>query len=187
MKYNKSIVIIILGLFAFLLYSSLIFSASNAKHKERAALKDNLSTAQGEIKHLKQQLIKEQTSNHRLQAQNIEYQQTRYKQHKELYSLVTVTHYSPNDRGINSDSDPTNTATMSKPIPGKTIAISTELVRMGWLGRRIYIENKGMFIASDRLNVNIQGCQVDICVGSEKEAYKLGKKEDVFACVVYDK
>ena len=159
--------------------------------KEIKALEGNISLAQTQLlkqskhtMHLKDQLIKEQTSNHRLNAQNIQYQKERYKRHKELYSLVTVTHYSPNDRGINSDSDPTNTATMSRPIPGKTIAISTELVRMGWLGRRIYVENKGMFIASDRLNPNIKGKQIDVCVSSEKMAYKLGRKENVFACVV---
>lgn len=106
-----------------------------------------------------------------------------YKKDVEATSTlnVTVTFYHPDSRGINSDSDPSKTALMVKPIVGKTIAISKELFDLGWLGKKIYIEGFGIRIASDRMNSNVQGKHIDICVASKEEAFKLGIKYGIKA------
>ena len=92
---------------------------------------------------------------------------------------VTVTHYCPWARGINSDSDPTNTALMTTPKPGYTIAISKELVDKGWLGHKVYIEGFGIGRIEDRMGKSVTGNHIDICVGTEKEAMKFGKRNEV--------
>lgn len=100
--------------------------------------------------------------------------------------LVKVSFYHPASRGINSDSDPTNTATMRRPTVGRTIAISDELFNDGWLGFKIYIDRHGVFVAEDRMGVDengnpIKGKQIDICVSSEAEAFRLGIRHNVVA------
>lgn len=94
---------------------------------------------------------------------------------------VTVSFYHPESRGINSDSDHTNTATMTKPVVGRTIAISDELFNLGWLGNKIYIDGFGVFLAEDRMGESIKGKCIDICVSSKKRAFQLGKKYDIVA------
>ncbi len=88
---------------------------------------------------------------------------------------VTVTFYHPDSKGINSDSDPSKTATMTEPVAGRTVAISSELIEAGWLGSKIYIEGIGVFKAEDRMNTKLKGLRIDICVTSYKEAIKRGK------------
>ena len=95
--------------------------------------------------------------------------------------IVTVTFYHPESKGINSDSDHTNTATMTNPIVGRTVAISDELFLLGWLGNKIYIEGYGVFIAEDRMSKSIKGKCLDICVGSKKAAFRLGRKFKIIA------
>ena len=95
--------------------------------------------------------------------------------------MVTISFYHPPSKGINSDSDPTNTATMTRPIVGRTVAISNDLFKAGWLGWKIYIEGFGVFICEDRMGSKVEGKQIDICVSSEKKAFKLGKKYNVIA------
>ena len=100
--------------------------------------------------------------------------------------VVKISLYHPATRGINSDSDPTKTATMRKPTVGKTVAISDELFYDGWLGFKVYIDQYGVFVAEDRMGVDengdpIKGRQIDICVGSEEEALILGVKYGVVA------
>lgn len=95
--------------------------------------------------------------------------------------VVTVSFYHPNSRGINSDTDPTNTAIMVAPIVGRTVAISTELFEAGWLGQKIYIDGFGIFVCEDRMSSKIKGKQIDICVASRKEAFQRGKKYNIIA------
>ena len=92
---------------------------------------------------------------------------------------VTVTFYCPAEKGINSDSDHTKTATMTKPICGRTIAISKSLFKKGWLGCEVYVEGLGVFKIEDRMGKSIQGDCIDICIGTKKEAMTLGKKHNI--------
>lgn len=101
---------------------------------------------------------------------------------------VKITFYVPNLKGINSDSDPTKTATMEKPVPGWTCAISRDLVEAGWLGRKIWIKGLGIRYASDIMADSYKGVpirkQIDICVGKKElksEIKKLGNNENILA------
>jgi len=94
---------------------------------------------------------------------------------------VTLTGYHPWSNGINSDGYPETTATMTKPVAGRTCALSSELVNRGWLGKKIYIEGVGVFKADDRMNVNLNGARIDLCMGSLQEALNFGKKKNILA------
>ena len=93
--------------------------------------------------------------------------------------IITVSFYHPKSKGINSDSDHTKTATMTRPVVGRTVAISDELFNLGWLGNKIYIDGFGVFLAEDRMGPSIKGKCVDICVSSKKKAFQLGKRYNV--------
>lgn len=95
--------------------------------------------------------------------------------------IVKISFYHPQSRGINSDSDHTKTATMTKPIVGRTVAISDELFNAGWLGSKIYINGFGIFRAEDRMSKDISGKQIDVCVASRKRAMRLGIKHNIIA------
>lgn len=96
-------------------------------------------------------------------------------------SRVTLTAYHPWSGGINSDSDPDKTATMTEAIPGLTCALSSSLVEQGWLGQKIYIEGYGIFNADDRMSTSLLGDRIDLCLGSKKTALSLGRKHKVLA------
>lgn len=97
---------------------------------------------------------------------------------------VILTWYHPESGGINTDGNPNRTATMTKPVVGRTIAISKELVRKGWLGKKIYIEGYGVFVAEDRMSSALSGCRIDICCASKKIAMRNGKKHDIYCSVL---
>ncbi len=94
---------------------------------------------------------------------------------------VTLTGYHPWSNGINSDGSPEKTATMTRPVVGRTCAISSELVNRGWLGKRIYIEGIGVFKAEDRMSTSLNGLRIDLVMGSRKEALNFGKKKNILA------
>lgn len=96
---------------------------------------------------------------------------------------VKVTGYHPDSGGINSDSNPAMTATMTPHKAGRTCAISTELVEAGWLGKEIYVEGFGMMIANDRLAKGIKGKQIDLCKGSYNDAMAVGVNMNVLASI----
>ena len=100
------------------------------------------------------------------------------------YQAITVTAYHPNSRGINSDAHPNKTALMRKPISGYTLAVSTELVELGWLGKKIYIDGWGVGRATDRMGRSIKGKRIDICAPSLKVAKRFGVKKDVLSIVL---
>ncbi|MBT4875835.1 MAG: 3D domain-containing protein [Desulfobacula sp.] len=94
---------------------------------------------------------------------------------------VTLTGYHPWSNGINSDGYPQTTATMTQPVVGRTCAISSELVNRGWLGKKIYIEGVGVFMAEDRMNIDLNGLRIDLCMGSLEDALNFGKKKNILA------
>jgi len=100
------------------------------------------------------------------------------------YQRVTLTAYHPKSGGMNSDSNPNKTALMVTPRAGYTLAISTELVHLGWLGKKIYVEGFGIFKAEDRMNVDLKGKRIDICSPTLKYAKKFGVKKDRLAIVL---
>ena len=117
-----------------------------------------------------------------------------YERTKRRTRIVKITWYHPQSRGINSDSDPSNTAAMTKPVSGVHIAVSRDL--KDWHGARIYLDSKklpvryrGVRWAHDLLNDRlpdkvlpngtvIRGAlirnQIDIVAPSEKEAIAMG-------------
>jgi len=110
-----------------------------------------------------------------------------YLEKERMRSLeVKITFYAPDLGGINSDTTPDKTATMQTPVPGWTCAISRDLVRAGWLGRRIYIKGLGVRYASDIMGKSVNGKiierQIDICVGKKNvwtETKKFGKSKEI--------
>lgn len=102
---------------------------------------------------------------------------------KDLYH-IKVTGYHPWSGGINSDSNPAMTSTMTPHKAGRTCAISTELVEAGWLGKEIYIDGYGMMVANDRLSKKIKGKQIDLCKGTLREALAVGNNHNVLATLV---
>ena len=122
---------------------------------------------------------------HRLSMSNME-TKALYKQLDNTGSeKVILTWYHPESGGINTDGNPYRTATMTKPVVGRTIAISKELVRKGWLGKKIYIEGYGVFVAEDRMSSALPGCRIDICCASKKIAMRNGKKHNIYCSVLY--
>ena len=100
------------------------------------------------------------------------------------YQIVTVTAYHPKSRGINSDAYPNRTALMREPISGYTLAVSTELVKLGWLGKKIYIDGWGVGHATDRMGKSVKGKRIDVCSPSLKAAKKFGVRKDVLSIVL---
>ena len=92
---------------------------------------------------------------------------------------IKITFYAPKLRGINSDKNPNRTALMKKPISGWTCAISRDLMELGWLGKKIYIDGIGIRYASDLMAKTYKGKkitkQIDLCVG-KKDVFGLSKK-----------
>lgn len=111
--------------------------------------------------------------------------------HHSRVRKVKITFYSPSLGGINSDSDPSKTATMTTPIIGLTCAISRNLVEDGWLGSTIYIQGIGIRQATDIMGKEYKGKkifnQIDILTGPndvKKEAKKLGNNINILASLL---
>ena len=110
-----------------------------------------------------------------------------YLEKERMRSLkVKITFYAPELKGINSDKNPNKTATMQKPVPGWTCAISRDLVNAGWLGRKIYIKGLGIRYAADIMGKAANGKpiqkQIDICVGKKDvktQAKKFGLTHEI--------
>lgn len=86
---------------------------------------------------------------------------------------VTVTAYAATRR--QTDSTPRLTALMTRAREGRTCAISRDLVREGWLGRKIYIEGLGVWVAEDVMNKRWRG-RVDLLM-SPKRARRFTPRE----------
>ena len=88
------------------------------------------------------------------------------------YATCEVTAYTARKQETNNDN--TNTATMEKPKPGYTCAVSRDLLQ--WLGGTIYIEGLGVWKVNDLMNKRFTN-RIDLCVGTVKYARELGLKE----------
>lgn len=86
----------------------------------------------------------------------------------EYLGSFRVTFYTPYD-----GSSTGRTATGTKAIPGKTVAVDPNVIP---LGTRLFVEGLGEVIAEDTGGV-IRGNRLDYCVSSRQEAYKLGVKK----------
>lgn len=82
-----------------------------------------------------------------------------------------VTAYTNRKRETNSD--PEHTATMTRPIPGLTCAVSRDLLH--WLGGRIYIEGVGVWQVEDLMNERYER-SVDLYMGDVKAAKEFGRQ-----------
>ena len=140
-------------------------------------LSNSYNSIKDEVKQIKtmQKQIANIDKNTNEKLNNIETELNQLKNSNSRIVKVTVTFYCPAARGINSDSDHTKTATMTKPISGYTVAISKSLFEKGWLGCKIYVEGEGIFKIEDRMDKSIKGDCIDICIGTKKEALKKGK------------
>ena len=104
---------------------------------------------------------------------------------------VKVTYYVPSKGGINSYGNPNKTATMQKPRPGKTVAVSRDLIHL--LYKKIYVYNGkhgGVFYVNDLLANSYNGKkirkQIDICVKDIEEIPRQGVFHNVPIAVKFD-
>ncbi len=98
------------------------------------------------------------------------------------YHSVNITAYTTSKDETNHDSG--HTATMEKPVVGKTVAVSRDLIHL--LGKWVYIEGTGVRYVGDLMNERWEK-RIDILVGSKKDAYKFGKKENIKMVVLPNK
>lgn len=84
-------------------------------------------------------------------------------------NLVDMSFYTASED--ETDSDPTITAIMTKVKVGRTVAVSHDL--MHWLGRKIYIKGRGVFLVEDLMNARYTG-RIDVLVASKAIARELG-------------
>lgn len=85
---------------------------------------------------------------------------------------MTVTAYTASRGECNSD--PANTATMSKPVPGYTVAVSRDKLHL--LGKKIWVEGMGVYEVTDLMNSRFSN-RIDILVGSKETAKEFGVQE----------
>jgi len=86
---------------------------------------------------------------------------------------VTVTAYTA--RVAECDADPDNTAMMTKPVPGRTVAVPRDLFDDGWtFGRSVYIAGFGVFVIEDLMAARHTEA-IDVLVGSVRDARRIGR------------
>lgn len=83
-----------------------------------------------------------------------------------------------------TDSTPNITATGSKPVVGRTLALSRDLFAH-LKGKKVYIRGMGVFTVEDTMNPRYSR-RGDLLVASKSEAFKLGVKKDVKIVVLPD-
>lgn len=91
---------------------------------------------------------------------------------EERYYSVTLTAYTANK--VETDSTPWVTATMTKTRPGRTAAVSRDLLPY-LLGRTIYIPGYGVWDVEDTMHERYTN-SVDLCVGTAGQAKNFGRK-----------
>jgi len=119
-----------------------------------------------------------------IQQSQIDVLSTSYEELKPTrIQTVTITAYHPPSMGINSDSDHKHTATMTKPKPGKTAAISRDLIPYGWMWREFYAPGIGRWKIESVMGKEFRGKpitkHIDLCFPTKKLADKFGIKRDV--------
>jgi len=85
---------------------------------------------------------------------------------------LTATAYSPEKS--QTDDTPYQTAIMTRPKKGWTVAVSRDL--MGYLGRRVYVKGMGVFRVEDLMAKRFKK-SIDFFFDSKREAVKFGKRK----------
>ena len=88
---------------------------------------------------------------------------------------ITLSHYTAS--ADETDSRPWETATGTKPVVGKTLALSRDLFQH-LRGRKVYVRGIGVFTVEDTMNARYSR-HGDLLVSSKLEAKKLGVKKNV--------
>jgi len=104
----------------------------------------------------------------------IEKLEKRIEKHEPEHLKITLTAYTLRKKECNNDLE--NTATMLKPIPGYSCAVSVDLKHL--LGKKIYIYGYGVWYVNDLLNKRYKK-SVDLLVWDIKTARKIGRKKDI--------
>lgn len=86
--------------------------------------------------------------------------------------IFTISAYTP--RKQETDKDPHNTATMEKPIPGWTCAVSQDYLH--WLGGRVYIPGIGVRKVNDLMHPRYEKT-IDLFMGKVPHAKEFGKRQ----------
>jgi 3D (Asp-Asp-Asp) domain-containing protein len=84
---------------------------------------------------------------------------------------LEATAYSLREEECNDDLN--NTATMTKPVPGWTVAVSRDLAWM--MGKRVYIAGLGVRKVNDLMNARYENA-IDILVPDKDMAMEFGRK-----------
>ena len=79
-------------------------------------------------------------------------------------SHVKFTFYLPKEGSRNG-----LTALGTRATPGRTVAVSRDLAKQGWLGRTVYIPGYGVRLVEDLMDKSIKGNRVDICMASRND------------------
>ncbi len=85
---------------------------------------------------------------------------------------VTATAYSP--RAQETDDTPWETATLTRCVEGRTIAVSQDHV--DWLGRRVYIPGYGVRVVEDLMNKRFTD-RIDFFIEDTAQAERFGVKQ----------
>jgi 3D (Asp-Asp-Asp) domain-containing protein len=94
---------------------------------------------------------------------------------------VTLTAYTPTKREC--DDDPLIAASM-KPVRHGTVAVSKDLYNNGWrFGKKVYIEEHGVFTINDRMNSRHNNC-IDVFMWDQKKAKEFGVKTEIMALLL---
>lgn len=100
--------------------------------------------------------------------------QDAFEQEKLTWTKLSlrITAYTPSKDETNDD--PNNTAIMERPIPGRTCAVSRDLLHL--LGKDIYIEDFGVRRVNDLMNARYEK-SIDLLVGNKSYAKQIGIQE----------
>jgi 3D (Asp-Asp-Asp) domain-containing protein len=88
---------------------------------------------------------------------------------------ITLSHYTASRD--ETDSRPWETATGTRPVVGRTLALSRDLFQH-LRGRKVYVRGIGVFTVEDTMNARYSR-RGDLLVSSKSEAKKLGVKKNV--------
>ncbi len=98
-------------------------------------------------------------------------------QENQVVRYVTVTAYSA--RVQETDSTPTITAFMTTVKPGRTIAVSRDMLLAGWTPHRwVYIVGLGMFRIDDIMKKDLRST-IDLLMHTRKDAIDFGNRNMV--------
>lgn len=140
----------------------------------RTSYEEHIRNLQNQTESEIQRLTK---SNEQLLAQNKQLIEQLDSVHtvedKLLKYNITLSHYTASVD--ETDSTPQQTATGTRPVVGRTLAVSRDLFKY-LRGRRVYIEGLSVFTIEDTMNPRFTN-KGDLLVRTKSEAKKLGVKK----------